>query len=165
MRILLIVLSLPLSMMLHELGHLAAARLCGVGASELGMGFGPRLFAFEIKKFRVSFRALPLGSFIRLDGASLSRRPLAERLFVHSAGALVNLLLAAVTFGTFFGYINLLLGLTNLLPIYQHDGWKCGVALMRALLRKESRPVEWVFTFSGCFASIAMVYYLVQHLF
>jgi hypothetical protein len=31
------------------------------------------------------------------------------------------------------------------------------VAIMRAVLRKHSRPVEWTFTFSGGFASLLLV--------
>ena len=35
-----------LAMLIHELGHLAAARACGVRATELGVGWGPRLCGF-----------------------------------------------------------------------------------------------------------------------
>ena len=38
------VLQFALTMFIHELGHLAAARVCGVPAPELGLGWGPRLF-------------------------------------------------------------------------------------------------------------------------
>ena len=61
------------------------------------------------------------------------------------------------TYGTVFSWINLLLAAGNLLPLYQHDGWKCGVVLMRSLLPGRSQPVEWAFTFSGGFVSLAIV--------
>lgn len=144
------------AMIIHELGHLYAARACGVRASEVGLGLGPRLCGFNIRGVLYSLRALPLGSFVRLDGTALRNRPLSQQLFVHLAGVLVNLAVAVAARGTLFGMINLLLAVGNLLPIYQHDGWKCGVAMMRALLRRQSRPVEWVFTFSGGLASVVI---------
>ena len=153
------------AMIIHELGHLYAARACGVQASEVGLGLGPKLCGFEAGGVRYSLRALPLGSFVRLDGTQLRNCPLAQQLFVHLAGVLVNLLAAAAARGTLFGWINLLLAVGNLLPLYQHDGWKCGVAIMRSVLRRQSRPVEWVFTFSGCFASIVIGHSLVHYLF
>jgi Zn-dependent protease len=69
---------------------------------------------------------------------------------------------AFFTYGTIFGWINLLLAAGNLLPLYKHDGWKCGVVVMRALLRKRSQPVEWAFTFSGGFASLVIISTLIQ---
>jgi len=49
-----------------------------------------------------------------------------------------------------------------LLPLYQHDGWKCGVVLLRALLQRSSRPVEQAFTFSGGFVSVVLVYAIIK---
>ena len=145
------------AMVIHEMGHLYAARACGVTASELGIGLGPKLFGLRIGGVSFSLRALPLGSFVRLNGLELRGRPIAQQIFVHLAGVAVNLAAAAVFFGTHLGWINLLLALANLLPIYQHDGWKCGVVLMRALVGRPSRPVEWVFTFSGGVATLVIL--------
>jgi membrane-associated protease RseP (regulator of RpoE activity) len=57
-----------------------------------------------------------------------------------------------------FGWLNLLLAAGNMLPLYQHDGWKCGVVIMRALLRRKSEPAERVFTFSGGFVSLLIAW-------
>ena len=37
-----------MAMLIHELGHLVAARRCNVPASELALGFGPRLLGFSL---------------------------------------------------------------------------------------------------------------------
>jgi membrane-associated protease RseP (regulator of RpoE activity) len=153
-----------LAMIVHELGHLFAARKCGVATSEIGLGIGPRLWTVRGGSLAFSIRAIPLASFARLDGVALEALALQQRLLVHLGGIILNLLAAAATYGTIFGWVNLLLAGANLLPIYKHDGWKCGVAIMRALLRKKSQPVEWAFTFSGGFASLAIVS-AVLHLF
>jgi hypothetical protein len=142
-------------MIIHELGHVCAARACGVPASELGMGLGPRLFGFAIGNLRFTLRAIPVASFARLDGTALSECSLAAQLFVHLGGIIFNLAIALIAHAT-------LLGRINLLPLYKHDGWKCGLVLMRALARKQSQPVEWVFTFSGGIVSLIIAIKLIH---
>lgn len=151
------ILSVALAMIIHELGHLFAAKRCGVPASEFGLGVGPLLFGLPIGKITFSLRAIPVASFVRLDGTALSKRSVAQQLLVHLGGIISNLTIALIVHGTLFGRINLLLGLANLLPLYKHDGWKCGLVFMRALLQKESQPVEWAFTFSAGFASLVII--------
>lgn len=153
---------LGFAMIVHELGHVFAARRCGVPASELGLGIGPRVFAFAVRKLTFSLRAIPIASFVRLDGNALNQCTAGQRAFVHLGGIIFNLLAATIAQGTLFGRINLLLGLANLLPVYKHDGWKFGLVMMRALLHKQSRPVEWDFTFSGGFASLLLVVALIR---
>jgi|SRR5205085_8744239 len=151
-----------LAMMVHELGHLLAARSCNVAASELGLGMGPRLFGFRLGSIRFNLRVLPLGSFVMLDGATLKEKSVRVQLLVHLGGVAFNLVAGFLTYGTMFGWLNLLLAAGNILPLYQHDGWKCGVAIMRALLRRKSEPAERVFTFSGGFISLLIAWAVVR---
>jgi membrane-associated protease RseP (regulator of RpoE activity) len=160
--ILSIVVCAALAMIVHELGHLVAARTCKVPASEIGLGLGPKLLGFRLGGIALSLRAIPVASFLRLDGKALEARSVPQQLFVHLGGITFNLIVAFFTYGTIFGWINLLLAAGNLLPLYKHDGWKCGVVVMRALLRKRSQPVEWAFTFSGGFASLVIISTLIQ---
>ena len=117
---------------------------------------GPRLFGFRLGSLRFSLRALPLGSFLMIDGTALKERSVPEQLLVHLGGVIFNLIAFTLTYGTMFGWFNLLLATGNLLPLYQHDGWKCGVVIMRALLQRKSQPAERVFTFSGGFISLVI---------
>jgi membrane-associated protease RseP (regulator of RpoE activity) len=149
-------------MLIHELGHLAAARKCNVPASELGLGLGPRLFGFRLGSIRYSLRAIPIGSFVLLDGTRLHARSLPQQLFVHLGGIFFNVIAGLITYGTIFSWLNLLLAAGNLLPLYQHDGWKCCVVLIRALLHRKSESAERVFTFSGGLVSIVIVYAALQ---
>jgi Zn-dependent protease len=73
------------------------------------------------------------------------------------AGIIVNLLAAVLTDGTSFSLMNLLLAATNLLPLYQQDGWKCGMVLLRAIMRRKSALVEWTFTIAGSLLSLALL--------
>lgn len=157
-----LVLCAALAMIAHELGHLVAARRCKVAASELGLGMGPKLFGFRLGGIRLSLRAFPLGSFIMLDGSALEQRSVRQQLSVHLGGIIFNLIAGFATYGTMFSWLNLLLAASNLLPLYQHDGWKCGVVIMRAVLQRKSRPVERAFTFSGGFVSLVLGYAIIK---
>src|ERR1051326_6360291 len=151
-----------LAMMVHELGHLLAARSCNVPASELGLGMGPRLTGFRLGGILFNLRAIPVGSFVMLDGTALKEKSMRAQLLVHLGGIIFNIVAGLLTYGTTFGWLNLLLAAGNILPLYQHDGWKCGVVIMRAFLRRKSEPAERVFTFSGGFISLLIAWAVVR---
>lgn len=151
-----------LAMIIHELGHLVAARSCRVPASELGLGMGPKICGFRVGRIRLTFRALPVGSFVMLDGSALKERSLRAQLLVHLGGIIFNVIAGLLTYGTMFGWLNLLLAAGNILPLYQHDGWKCGVVIMRALLQRKSQPAERAFTFSGGFVSLVIAWVVLR---
>lgn len=150
-----LLLSFAVALLIHELGHLAAARVCHVGATALGLGWGPKLWGIKIGGIEFNLHALPLGAYVRLDMAELQRRPLSQQTLILLAGVIVNLCAAALTSGTTFSALNLLLAATNLLPLYQQDGWKCGIVMIRGLLSKRSSVVEWTFTIAGGVVSLA----------
>ena len=160
--ILSLILFAALAMIVHELGHLVAARTCRVPASELGLGLGPRLIGFRLGSLRFSLRAIPVASFVMLDSTALKGRSVRAQLLVHLGGIIFNIVAGLLTYGTIFGWFNLLLAAGNILPIYQHDGWKCGVVIMRALLQRKSQPAERAFTFSGGFISLFIAWAVVR---
>lgn len=145
------------AMLIHELGHLVAARACRVRAMELGLGWGRRLCGFRLGDVEYRLHLLPIGAYVRLDMKEFQERPLSQQSLVLLAGIIVNLLAAVATNGTSFSLMNLLLAATNLLPLYQQDGWKCGMVLLRALMRRKSALVEWTFTIAGSLLSVALL--------
>ena len=151
------VLLFALTMFIHELGHLLAARLCGIGATELGLGWGPKLFERSVYGVQFKLHLLPVGAYVRLDMRGLQERPLGQQVFVLLAGVMVNLAAALAAQGTWFGLLNYFLAATNLLPLYQQDGWKCGMVMLRALLSRRSSLVEWTFTVAGGFISFTAI--------
>jgi membrane-associated protease RseP (regulator of RpoE activity) len=151
-----------LALIVHELGHLLAARSCDVPASERGLGMGPRLTGFRLGTIQFNLRAIPIGSFVMLDGTALKGKSVRAQLLVHLGGVIFNLVAGFFTYGTTFGWLYLLLAAGNILPLYQHDGWKCGVVIMRALLRRKSQPAERAFTFSGGFVSLLIAWAVVR---
>jgi membrane-associated protease RseP (regulator of RpoE activity) len=143
-----ITLSFACALVLHEMGHFLAARACRVQVTQAGLGWGPKLFGVQLKGVDYQLRLLPLGAYIRMDMAGLQKRPLSQQLFVLLAGIAVNLILAAITWGSFFGTLNLILAVGNLFPLYQQDGWKSGMVIFRRVFKRASPLVEWSFTLS-----------------
>lgn len=68
--VLLALLLLGVLITVHEFGHFAAARLCGIPVKEFAIGFGPRLISWKSKKHETTFsvRPIPLGGFCMFYG-------------------------------------------------------------------------------------------------
>jgi regulator of sigma E protease len=98
----------------HELGHLLMARRFGVKCREFAIGFGPKIASIHGSETEYSFRALPLGGFVRMlgmhdedtpnpedEGRSLLDQPRWQRLLIYLAGPLMNLLIPIPIFFLF----------------------------------------------------------------
>ena len=144
------------ALVLHELGHFAAARACGVTITEFGVGWGGRFAGFRLGAVDYVLRAWPMGAYVRLNLRELQQRPLAQQVLVLLAGIIVNLVAATATSGTRFSAMNYLLAATNILPLYQQDGWKCGMVMLRGVMKRKSRLVEWTFTIAGSSLSLIL---------
>ena len=143
------IISFAFALLLHELGHLTAARLCHIPVSEVGLGWGPKILQRRFEGLDWQLRLLPIGAFVRMDMRVLQVRSLHQQLFVLGAGIGVNLMLAILTWGTLFGILNLGLAIGNCIPLYQQDGWKGAIVLSRKLLGRQNRLVEWTVTIVG----------------
>lgn len=128
-----VLVSLTVLVLIHEGGHLVAARRCGIEASEFFAGFGPVVLAWQTRQgLRVGLKAIPAGGYVKVVGMS-SREDVApeleartfraasrgRRVAVVAAGPLVNLV---------FGFM-LLLGAalvegTGSLPAAIGDAWQ-----------------------------------------
>jgi regulator of sigma E protease len=84
---------LGLLIVVHELGHLVAARLAGIPVAGFSVGFGPRLWSRQWGQVECSLRALPLGGFVEagLDDFEFREIPLGRRLAFFLGGPLANL--------------------------------------------------------------------------
>jgi membrane-associated protease RseP (regulator of RpoE activity) len=144
-----VLLSFFAALVLHELGHYVAARVCGVPIKQAGFGWGPKLLSVRVSNVDCQLRLLPVGAYVQMDMAALQRRPLLQQLFVLGAGIGVNLVLCVLSWGTLFGALNLGLAIGNLIPFYQLDGWKTGMVICRKMFGRPSPLVEWVLTLGG----------------
>lgn len=99
---------LALLIVVHELGHFAAARLQKIHVNRFSIGFGPILFKYQGEQTEYALRAIPLGGFVGFpddeagsrsdipldDPDLLSNRPILDRAIVISAGVIANLVFA-----------------------------------------------------------------------
>lgn len=97
---------LALLVVVHELGHFAAARLQGIHVNRFSIGFGPVLWKYQGTETEYALRGFPLGGYvgfpdddpdseIPLDDPNLLRnRPVLDRAIVISAGVISNLVFA-----------------------------------------------------------------------
>ena len=154
-----------LALILHEAGHFIAASACRVKVTEFGLGWGPEIYAFRFRQVTYGIRMLPLGAYVRLDLPGLLSRPLLQQVIVLLAGIAANLIAAILTDGTRFSLMHYLLAVTNILPLYQQDSWKCGIVVLRDVLQRKSPIVEWTFTIAGSSLSfILFVALIIRHI-
>ena len=61
---------LGLLITVHEFGHFAAARLCGIPVKEFSIGFGPKLLQWKSQKHETQFsvRPIPMGGYCMFYG-------------------------------------------------------------------------------------------------
>lgn len=92
--------------LIHEAGHLIAARSVGIPIAEFSVGFGPRLGSWRRGQTEYVLRALPLGGFVLpalADSADLRAFALRKRLVFFFGGPLANLVAAVPLFAALNG--------------------------------------------------------------
>ena len=145
------------ALVLHELGHYFAARVCGVPIKQAGFGWGPKIYGVKVNDVDCQLRLLPVGAYVQLDIRALQSRALWQQLFVLGAGIGVNLALCVLSWGSLFGAFNLALAIGNLIPVYQLDGWKSGMVICRKLFGRPSPLNEWILTLGGGAIGLAVL--------
>jgi len=138
--------------LIHELGHFAVARKCGVKVLEFGFGMPPRLWGYQPKKSETiySINAIPFGGFVRLYGEdshdakllknkrSFAAQSAWKKSAIVVAGVLMNFILAFVllTIGLTWGMQPLLVS-----PEDVYAGINNGVVqLGEGIVVKENGP-------------------------
>jgi regulator of sigma E protease len=107
-----------LMVVVHEFGHFAVAKLCGVRVEAFSIGFGPRLFGIKYGDTDYKVCLLPVGGFVKMTGenpseeqtaedpAAFSSHPRWQRMLIGIAGPASNFVLAFVLMVLYFGWIN-----------------------------------------------------------
>lgn len=111
MGIIYFVLVLSVIIVIHEIGHLVAAKLFHVYCYEFSLGMGPKLFAYQGKETKYTLRLIPIGGYVAMAGeqeddmelypsievpAGRSIKSIArwKRIIVMLAGVFMNFLMA-----------------------------------------------------------------------
>jgi membrane-associated protease RseP (regulator of RpoE activity) len=98
---------LLLSVMLHEAGHFATAKVFGMKASRFFVGFGPTIWSFKRGETEYGVKAIPAGGFVKIEGMTaleelapedeqraFFRQPAGQRTVVLAAGSVVHFIIA-----------------------------------------------------------------------
>src|SRR5688500_1881490 len=131
--------------------------MCKTSVTETGLGWSQKLLNVRVRGIDYHLRLLPLGAYVKIDMAGLQKRPLVQQIIVLLAGIAVNIVLGVIAWGTFFGTLNLLIAIGNLVPFYQHDGWNTGMVFFRRTFKRLRPLVEWSFTTSGGLVGLFLV--------
>ena len=136
-----------ISVLIHELGHLIAARICGIPMRELrlgifGAGLTPAKLLISYKKEIVLCLGGPLANFMSV-------------FFLFTVfGENSNLLQGFIA-------SSLSLGILNMLPIYSFDGGRiCSAILSMLISPKAARAIMNVISFVLIFTLWALSVYL-----
>jgi regulator of sigma E protease len=116
-----------LMVVVHEFGHFAVAKLCGVRVEAFSFGFGPRLFGYKYGETDYKVSLLPLGGYVKMTGeaaeqnleapgteaayppddpGSFLNHPRWQRMLIGLAGPTANFILAFVLMVFYLGWIN-----------------------------------------------------------
>ena len=132
--------SLLIIIVCHELGHLLAARLFKCGVTRFSVGFGKVLFSKKIGKTIYQLALIPLGGFCELKHElAYSRSKYAftnlrytQKVIISLAGIAVNCWMAVIAYWIYlltynevfviFGFYSMAIGLSNLIPAPALDG-------------------------------------------
>ncbi|MCW5875631.1 MAG: site-2 protease family protein [Anaerolineales bacterium] len=110
MPVILFIIALVSLIVVHELGHLLAAKFSGIKVKEFGIGLPPRVIKlFKWGETDFTLNALPLGGFVLPEGENdpnvpggLSAAPPWKRIFVLIAGPAMNILAAILLYFIIF---------------------------------------------------------------
>ncbi len=113
------VVGISLVVLIHEAGHVIFATLSGIKVEVFSVGFGPRLFGFQLGATEVRLSLIPVGGYCRLKGSDdldrairhKEKRPFhyvedgsyfaahpAKRILTYMGGGLLNFLFAVVLY-------------------------------------------------------------------
>jgi regulator of sigma E protease len=96
---------LGIMVLVHEFGHFAVAKLCGVTVETFAIGFGKKIVGFRRGGTDYQINILPLGGFVKMAGdapgeapsgdpGDFNAHPRWQRMLIALAGPVANFILA-----------------------------------------------------------------------
>lgn len=127
----------------HEFGHFVMAKLSDIKVMEFSFGMGPRIFKFGKGETEYSWRAFPIGGFVKMlgeeeqinDPRSFSCKPTAVRMGVIAAGPIMNIIISIIIFAVISmttGYIKPVVSkLIDEFPVAKNAGVMVGDRIVK----------------------------------
>lgn len=147
--------ALLISIIVHELGHLIAAKLCRCKVEIFSVGFGKPLFKKRIGQTIYQFCPFLLGGYCQLEDelkysqspTAFSNLPYRKKVLISYAGIIINNISGLIAMCIFwqnqsylmyvFGSISIILAITNALPIPALDGSYPFLILLEKIMEKQ----------------------------
>ena len=115
--------------MVHEAGHFTFAKIFGVKVNEFSLGMGPTLLKRKKGETQYSWRLLPIGGFVSMEGEdedstderAFNNKPCWQRIIIVVAGAMVNIILGLIIIAIMLGASDNLSG-TNYVNFFNDNG-------------------------------------------
>jgi len=115
---------------LHEFGHFAAAKACGMRVERFGLFFPPFIVKKQVGETEYGVGAIPLGGFVKITGMNpdeelppdvapraFYHQPVWKRIVTIGAGPVMNLVIAfLILFGLAFGAQQLTFRVADVTP-------------------------------------------------
>jgi membrane-associated protease RseP (regulator of RpoE activity) len=177
--ILLFVFSLILCIFIHESAHLIISKIVGCEVEVFSIGFWkPVLFSKKIGNTVYQITPWLLGGYCQLKGelsvseslSAFTNLRYSKKLAISLAGVFINIILGItlmiIAFKKYnfclfyFGYINFILGVGNLLPIPALDGSYPFLMLLEKIIKKE-KAIKIVAKIVTVFFTILMISQLI----
>ncbi len=98
--------------LIHEAGHLFAAKKAGIAVEVFSLGMGKRLFGIRIKETDYRVSLIPFGGYCKMAGDDpgevqgkpdeIGSKPVGHRFWVMAAGSITNYVFACLLFSIIF---------------------------------------------------------------
>ncbi|MBU0570965.1 MAG: RIP metalloprotease RseP [Candidatus Omnitrophica bacterium] len=98
--------------LIHEAGHLFAAKKAGITVEAFSLGMGKRLFGIKIKETDYRVSLIPFGGYCKMAGQDpgeaqgkpneIGSKPIGHRFWVMAAGSITNYIFAFFLFSIVF---------------------------------------------------------------
>jgi membrane-associated protease RseP (regulator of RpoE activity) len=118
--LLIVIVCIIVMVMVHEAGHLLAAKHGGMKVTEYFLGFGPRLWSFRRGETEYGVKAFPLGGYVKIPGMTnleevdpadeprtYRQQPFHARLLVAVAGSAMHFIMAFVLLWSLLTFVGL----------------------------------------------------------
>src|SRR5688572_24564215 len=110
-----LLLSISILVAVHEMGHLLAAKYCGMRVEQFSIGFPPKIWSFTKGGTEYAISAIPLGGYVKISGMidesldtetmkqepqpwEFRSKPAWQRLIVMLGGIIVNVVVGILIF-------------------------------------------------------------------
>jgi regulator of sigma E protease len=112
LTVILVLVVFSVLILVHEAGHLVAAKKCGIRVEAFSLGLGRRLWGIELGGTDYRISLLPFGGYVKMAGEDpnestgqedeLHSKPPGRRFWVMAAGSLTNYIFAFLLFSVIF---------------------------------------------------------------